>query len=365
MQSDPVALIETSKTYLDRASALTLGASVLARKEAGWTGQDGPSPDRCGISLGTAYGCPDSMLRFWQSVAQKGPRLANPLFFSHSYPNTPASLEAIEHALAGPHFTFCQGLASGALALIEAADALRSGRADRMLAGGFDAVAPVDSGAAATSGPAANVVAPGEAAVFPADWRPVPAEGAAILALQRKHASDTDGPLLGKLVGSGATSFLSSPVAPATGTEPGWALPAFDSMRCAVEACMSRALSSTGRTPAEVDMIVLSASGIPALDAAEARAVHNVFGGPVGGPACTALTSRLGAAPGAAAGAAVMAATIAFREEWVVEVGGLASSPAATMLNLALEPIERAVSLALVNCIDPCGSCVSLLVAGP
>ncbi|KPJ64261.1 hypothetical protein AMK68_02015 [candidate division KD3-62 bacterium DG_56] len=150
--------LTSQKTYLDRCSEFTLAACALALKDAGLDIADRPHW-RAGLSLGTAYGCLDTLQRFTATLFDKGPRLANPLLFSHAYANTPASLAAIEFNLAGYHAVFTDGPASSAMAVVAAAEAIQAGRADYVLAGGADALSePV------LALPTENDAAPGEGA---------------------------------------------------------------------------------------------------------------------------------------------------------------------------------------------------------
>jgi len=130
--------LESQKTYLDRCSEFTLAACSLALKDADLQ-IAGEARWRSGICLGTAYGCVGTLQTFTSLLHEKGARLANPLLFSHAYINTPVSLAAIEFDLAGFHSNVCHGSISGSLAIAVAADAIRAGRAEVMLAGGTEA----------------------------------------------------------------------------------------------------------------------------------------------------------------------------------------------------------------------------------
>lgn len=127
------------KTYLDRCSALALAGAALALQDAGI-----PHPPqnaaRFGITLGTHWGCIDTMKSFQDNLSQKGAHLANPLLFSHSYFNSPISLCAIEFGLQGYHNTVCAGANSGLEAIQLAHNAIRAGHADVMLCGAVDAM---------------------------------------------------------------------------------------------------------------------------------------------------------------------------------------------------------------------------------
>jgi 3-oxoacyl-[acyl-carrier-protein] synthase II len=129
--------LETEKTYLDRCSAFVLAACSLALEDAGlqWRELDHA---RFGLSIGTAFGCLDSMHNVTARVQGKGLRFASPMIFTHSFANSPASLAAIEYRIEGPVSTVCCGDTSGGDALRYAFDVVRHGRAQVMLAGGVD-----------------------------------------------------------------------------------------------------------------------------------------------------------------------------------------------------------------------------------
>lgn len=131
--------LESEKTYLDRCSALLLGACALAFEDAGldWSALDHP---RVALSVGTAYGCLDSMHNVTARVQAKGLRFASPMIFTHSFANSPASLAAIEFGIQGPAATFCTGDTSSGAALQYALDLVARGRVDVALAGGVDAL---------------------------------------------------------------------------------------------------------------------------------------------------------------------------------------------------------------------------------
>jgi 3-oxoacyl-[acyl-carrier-protein] synthase II len=135
---DLATILPSIKTYLDRASELTLAACGLALTDAGLAA-GAWARWRAGIVLGSEFGCLGTLHTFTALLQQKGPRLANPLLFSHSYVNTPTSIAAIEFGLGGHHGSFA-GHDAGAQALASAVEALQLGRADLLLAVGVDAI---------------------------------------------------------------------------------------------------------------------------------------------------------------------------------------------------------------------------------
>ena len=133
--------LASQKTYLDRCSALALAGCALALRDAGMESVSEKSA-KFGITLGTHFGCVETMKSFRDKAEEKGVRLANPLLFSHSYFNSPISLCAIEFGLKGYHATFCAGEYSGLEASRAAFDAIRLGHADAIVCGGVDALTP-------------------------------------------------------------------------------------------------------------------------------------------------------------------------------------------------------------------------------
>jgi 3-oxoacyl-[acyl-carrier-protein] synthase II len=133
--------LQSSKTYLDRCSALALAGCALVLQNANqtWPVEDS---DAFGIALGTHDGCLETMRAFWDSVAERGVEKANSILFSHSYLNSPISLCAIEFGLRGHHGTYSSDSKSGWDAVQIAFDAIQLGHADAMLCGGVEALTP-------------------------------------------------------------------------------------------------------------------------------------------------------------------------------------------------------------------------------
>ncbi len=129
--------LKAAKTYLDRNSQLALLAASTALDEAG-LGDDREGLN-VGVSFGTAFGNLQTTETFLTMLRQKGPKLASPLLFIHSYPNTSSSLMAIEWTLTGPALNFCTGSRAGLDAILAGIEAVRDGKADVMLVGAAEA----------------------------------------------------------------------------------------------------------------------------------------------------------------------------------------------------------------------------------
>jgi 3-oxoacyl-(acyl-carrier-protein) synthase len=215
------------------------------------------------------------------------------MIFPSTVGNAPSSSVAIELGLKGPNVTQCQHEASGLLAIAMAAGYVAEGRADLMLAGGadeipesffraFDALGVLarDDGATERSRPFAE----GSRGF-------VMGEGAYLLRL----VPASEAPALAVVAGHAVASDL---VPPETWPrDPG-------TVAQAVEA----ALEDAGASACDVDLVVASANGVPALEDVEARGLLRAFHGklpPVTG--VKRLTGEMGGSGAASAVAAVLA----------------------------------------------------------
>lgn len=134
---DPAPYLRSPKNYLDRNSALAFVAAEMAVRESGLAL---PQMGRgFGVACGSMGGNVESLSAFCAKVTEKGPKLAPPFLFPHTYYNTSAGLLSIEYGLNGPHGQFCSGGAAGLEAVIFGAECIRRGRTEAMLVGGAEA----------------------------------------------------------------------------------------------------------------------------------------------------------------------------------------------------------------------------------
>jgi 3-oxoacyl-[acyl-carrier-protein] synthase II len=175
-----------SKAYLDRASHLFLAACGMAFRRAGLDAATLAVLD-AGIMAGTAWGCVSTAETFFADYILKGPRLVKPFLFPHAYSNTAVSLAAMEWGLKGPHENVAAEATASGIALIEAVELIRSGRARLIAAGGVDALSSVALNARATAGTTAPM-----------------GEAAALLILESEtSAASRNAPPLGRILGCG------------------------------------------------------------------------------------------------------------------------------------------------------------------
>jgi 3-oxoacyl-[acyl-carrier-protein] synthase II len=133
----------TSTHYrrMDPLSRMTVAACRMALDDA--RALAGLDLARLGIVVGSALGDVSESTQYLDKVFAKGPAAASPMLFPNLVLNAPASYAAMEFGSQGVNFTVSQGEISGHAAIALAADQLRCGRADVILAGGADELAPM------------------------------------------------------------------------------------------------------------------------------------------------------------------------------------------------------------------------------
>lgn len=98
--------LNSLKGFLDPAGHFVLSACSLLKNAENGLVEDHTPADAVGIAALSHYGAATSAYTFFGQMVQKGPRLASPLIFPHSYASTAPNLAAIEFAWGGPHMIF-------------------------------------------------------------------------------------------------------------------------------------------------------------------------------------------------------------------------------------------------------------------
>lgn len=279
-----------------RAADYALVAAREAIADAGFDPADpGWEPDRVGTSVACALGgLPEC------ETAARADRRPSPRFLLTYLPSLVSGQLSMAFDARGPARTQASACAAGAYALANAADDIRTGRADVVLAGGAEAaISPLGVGgfdamralSTRTDEPAAA------SRPFDADRDGfVLGEGSGMLVLEAaSHARRRNGPIHALLSGTGLTADAHHPTRPVEGG-------------AGLRRSLERALADAGRAPGAIDGVLAHATGTPAGDAAEATALADVFGDRAC-PPTTSVKSQLGHALGAAAAIEAVVAT--------------------------------------------------------
>lgn len=138
--TDFIAPLKARK--LDRASQFAVAVAGQALAEAGIVKGAVPAA-RIGIALGCGFGGIANSAEFLSGYFKEGIAGLNPMLFPNTVANAPASNVSIEYGLKGPNITFVQRFCSAETAILAACRFIEEGRADLMLAGGVDELAPL------------------------------------------------------------------------------------------------------------------------------------------------------------------------------------------------------------------------------
>jgi len=252
---------------LDPSSQYALIASRAAWEDAGAPEID---PERLGVVMGSGIGGVWTLLDQWDVLREKGPRRVYPLAVPMLMPNGPAAAVSLAlGARAGAH-TPVSACASGAEGMAYAAEMIRSGRADVVVAGGAEAAIhalPI-AGFAAMQALSTRNDEP-EKASRPYDTGRdgfVLGEGAAVIVLEsEEHAKARGAQIYAVLAGIGMSADAHHITAP----EPNGA---------GASRAMKQAVESAGLSLDDIAHINAHATSTPVGDVAEANAIVRAFG---------------------------------------------------------------------------------------
>ncbi|WP_285246792.1 beta-ketoacyl-[acyl-carrier-protein] synthase family protein [Pseudarthrobacter sp. efr-133-R2A-89] len=253
---------------MDRCGQLVLVAAREAWTQAGTPDVD---PERFAVVIGSAYGGLGSTLEQDRALGRSGPRKVSPHTLTRLMVNGPAAWVSIDLGARGGARTPVSACASGAEAIVQAAEMIRSGVADVVIAGGVDASVNdlVISGFSQIRALSTRAGDP-QRASRPFDGGRdgfVLSEGAAVVVLESEaHARARGAAVLGAVAGGAVTSDANDIVA---------ADPAMQ------RRVMQKALDSAGMQPADIGFIHAHATSTPVGDRLEGQAINAVFGADV------------------------------------------------------------------------------------
>ena len=266
---DPTVWIDRkSARRMDRFAQMILAAARQAEADSGVVVAD--APERFGASIATGIGGLHSYQECYDVLIRKGPDRVSPFSIPSIIPNMGAGWVSIELGTKGPLQSECTACAASNMAIGDAMDAIRAGRADVMFAGGTES--PITevgiAGFDAMRALSRRNDDP-QRASRPFDGERdglVMGEAAAVLVLEDLERAQARGArIYAELVGYG----LSSDAAHMTEPDPTGESPA---------RAMRMALESAGVDPTEVGYVNAHATSTPLGDAAETKVIKKAFG---------------------------------------------------------------------------------------
>src|SRR6059058_4893531 len=289
---------------LDRNVLFSLGAAREAVADAKLDGAY--SPDRVGILFGTAIGGIAGIVEQVDVLRERGPGRIAPTFIPNVLVDAASGQLAIATGFRGPNYAPVSACATGSTAVGEAAELIKRGDADAVLAGGTEAcLTPlILAGFCAMRGLAAEDEHPPRAS------RPFDAtragfvmgEGACILVLEDFDRAQARGAhIYAEVLGYGASNDAHHLAQP-------------DPESVGVAEMMKAALRRAGVDPTRVGYINAHGTSTPLGDAAETKAIKDVFGEHAYDLAVSSTKSVTGHCFGAAGAIEAMMCVLAIHE---------------------------------------------------
>jgi 3-oxoacyl-[acyl-carrier-protein] synthase II len=135
---DPIEFLgKKGLRSLDRSTRLINTAAKLAIDDSTIDISD-DNTHAVGVCIGTTFGSLHSISQFDREGLIEGPRYVNPSHFPNTVINSPASQVSIRFKIKGFNTTISTGFCASLDALAYAADFIKLGRADAVLAGGVE-----------------------------------------------------------------------------------------------------------------------------------------------------------------------------------------------------------------------------------
>jgi len=315
---------------LDRATRMLLHVTHEAWTQAGW----GPA-ENLPLVLGTTSGEMSLGEKYLQQsltwparkwgqatrvvhyqVQQQGLNLCNAFGFQ------------------GPLISISNACASGANAIGHAWEMLRSGRAERALAGGYDVLcrltfAGFDSLQALSSAPCRPFDAHRDGLTL--------GEGAAILTLETlAHAERRGAEILGEVIGYGAATDTHHLTQPHPEGQ-------------AAQAAMTAACTSGGISPAQIDYVNAHGTATPHNDATEAAALNRWAGEAAKNLRVSSTKAVSGHSLGAAGAIEAVVCLMALRGHWLPPQTAIDTPDPVCCFKIVREPVDARIETALSN----------------
>jgi 3-oxoacyl-[acyl-carrier-protein] synthase II len=257
--------------------------------------------------MGTGIGGVHVLLEQHDVLRNRGPRWVSPFTVPGLMPNSAAAHISIMVGARGPNLAVTTACAAGSHALGEAAEIIRRGQADVMIAGGSEAgIVPLAMAGFENMGALSSRNDEPQRASRPFDANRdgfVMGEGAGIVMLERLDLARARGaPIYGELIGYGATDDAYHITAPA------------EDGKGAAE-CMRMALDNAGLAPTAVDYINAHGTSTPLNDACETKAIKMAFGEHAHRLAVSSTKSMTGHLMGAAGAIEAVFCLLALRDQ--------------------------------------------------
>ena len=306
---DPLDYIDRKQARrMDRNVQFAVAAARQALSDAEFTIDVG-NRDGVGVVMGSAIGGIKTLLDNQKQYEKKGPNRLNPFFLQNMLPDAASAQVAISCGVRGPNMAIVSACASGGHAIGEAAELIRRGDAEVVLAGGTDAaIVPVSLGGFAVMRVLATENGDPTKACKPFDLHRdgfVMAEGAGVMVLESdEHARRRGAKIYAQVAGYGSSNDAYDLAAPAENGE-------------GAVRSMAMAIRKSGLSPSDISYINPHGTGTQLNDKYETYAIRQVFGDAAEGVMVSSTKSMMGHMMGAAGAVEAMVCALAVKHDKV------------------------------------------------
>ncbi len=261
---------KTDLRKADKFIWFSMAAAEEALRDAEWKPQDEFSLERTGVMIGSGIGGLPAIQDTTKTFLEKGIKRISPFFIPESLINLSTGRISMKYGFTGPNISFVTACASSTHCIGEAAEAIKRGAADVMVAGGAEsAICEIGIGGfSAMHALSTKFNKEPKRASRPWDIDRdgfVMGEGSGILILEElSHAKKRGARIYAELIGYGASAdayHITSPHPNGLGAKK----------------AMKDALASAGIAPEQVDYINAHGTSTPMGDAIEFNAVKEIF----------------------------------------------------------------------------------------
>ncbi len=292
----------------DRFTLFAMEAARQAMADCGLKIDDEVSKV-AGAVVGTGVGGMVTLVTNYSLYVEGGPRRVSPFMVPMMMPNSASAKLALDNQLRGPNHCVSSACATGSHAIGEAAETIRRGQAEVMLAGGSEAgIAPVSVAGFANMGALSARNDEPERASRPFDAERdgfVIAEGAGIIVLESLEFAQARGArILAEFLGYGSTADASHITAP-------------DPEGVGAARAMEIAIQDAGLSPEQIGYINAHGTSTVLNDKMETKAIRSVFGAHAERVPVSATKSMMGHLMGGAGAAEAIVCVRCLETGWV------------------------------------------------
>jgi 3-oxoacyl-[acyl-carrier-protein] synthase II len=325
---------------IDTFILFAMAAAIQAVEDSGWMPEDTADLERTGVLTGSGIGGLQSIAETAIMMKEKGPRRVSPFFVPGALINLISGQIAIKYGFKGPNHAVVTACSTGAHAIGDATQLIKTGRADVMVAGGAEATICEIGIAGFNACKALSTKRPDDptkaSRPYDADRDGfVMGEGAGMVVLEEyEHAKARGATIYAEVLGYGLTGDAHHITAPSETGEGG-------------ERSMRMALDDAGLQASDIDYI--NAHGTSTMaDTIELGAVERLMGDAADKVTMSSTKSATGHLLGAAGAIEAIFSVLAIRDQVAPPTINLDNLAVETTIDLAAnKKVEREINIAL------------------